>query len=433
MSQPLKPVLALALATGVALSGCATSPPPTPSGADVRGQVPAEGLPYVSRIVANELPIALVGFWNDPKEREEFEKRRAEEIARLMESDNVQGEHLAGSLTACATFGPLCPVLLPVLIPISATTGYTHARIRASRGAAYIPISEANSQRLSALFSGTLTGVALGERTLALARTAPAPSGTEAGFPRLVVTMKSATVRMDTYEELHVTVVAEAQAQPAPGVTWAPTEHVIDMEFWQRYDYTVAVQKILDVLAQSIVATYLPQHPHSVEQRHWDDVRTKDAARVQTYLERYPSGTYAELARQRLGELSAQEAAAREAVTDAWAAKSLFRGSARARPELEGRWTGAAPVPFCGRTSYAIHIKDGYAEGTVEWQLSALVRMEVAGYVKEDGSVTVIPISSGRVDRSQSLDLVPRSGRLTGPSSISCVPAGRHLVTLGRD
>ncbi|HJS39088.1 MAG TPA: hypothetical protein VJ789_13280 [Burkholderiales bacterium] len=441
MSQPLKPVLALTLAVGVALSGCATSPPPTPSGADVRGQVPAEGLPHVSRVVANELPISLVGFWNDPKEREEFEKRRAAIIAERVEANRASGADMAagiavGSLRACLLLGPFCVLALPA-IPVAAavagTADYSRARIVAGRGVEYIPITESNSQRLSALYSGTLTGVALGERTLRLARSGPAPVDAAADYPRVVVTMKSATVRMDAHEELRVKVVAEAQAQPSPGVTWAPTEHVIDMELWQRYDYTVAVQKILDVLAQSIVATYLPQHPHSVEKRHWDDVRTKDAAQVQTYLERYPNGTFAELARQQLGELSAQEAAAREAVTDAWAAKSLFRRSARVRPELEGRWTGSAPVPFCGRTSYAILIKDGYVEGTVEWQLSALFRIEVAGYVKEDGSVTVVPISSGRVDRSQSLDLVPRSGRLTGPSAIACVPASRHLVTLGRD
>lgn len=449
----IEPMFALPLAALVALSGCATSLPPNPTGADAKGQVPAEGLPHVSSIVANDLPISLVGFWNDPKEREEFEKRRAEIIARRTEQNRTSGADMAGgialgTLQACLTLGPLCVLALPA-IPVAAavagTADYSRARIVAGRGVEYIPITEANSQRLSALFSGTLSGPALGERTLALARTAPAPSGTDAEFPRLVVTMKSATVRMDAAEELHVTVVAEAQAHPAPGVSWTPTEHVIDMELWQRYDYTVAVQRILDVLAQSIVATYLPQHPFSVEKRRWDEASAKGVAGLRSYVERYPSGTFAELARARASELAAQEDAARKraaeaaaaqdaAVTEAGAAKSLFMAKARVAPELEGRWAGSSPVPFCGTTSYMLHIRDGVVEGTVEWQQEGVGPVALLGYVKEDGAVWVVPVWSGRVDTSQSVYLASRSGGLAGSSNVGCRSLRpQHLVTLRRE
>ncbi|MEX2241185.1 MAG: hypothetical protein WD775_10900 [Burkholderiales bacterium] len=401
----------------------------------------------MSRIVANELPISLDGFWSDPKERAAFAKRRAEEIARRMEKRRPEGSGeggdaagAAGVLLQCLMIsGPFCPLVLALAVPVGATVSYSAARIQAGKGAPYIPISEANGQRLSALFSGSLTGVALGERTLRLVQSGTTPVDTASEFPRLVVTMKSATVRVDAHEELHVAVVAEAQAHPAAGVSWAPTEHVIDMEFWQRYDYTVAVQKILDVLAQSIFETYLPQHPYSVEKRLWDDVRAKDAAQVQTYLDRYPQGAFAGGARQRMTELSAEAAAARqraadgaasEVPTDEGPAKALFRERARVHPELEGRWTGSAPVSFCGAAFYSILIENGYVEGTVAPQQNGNVTLEVAAYVNEDGAVFAVPVSSGRVDKSRALDLVPKSERLAGSSTVTCQV--RHLVSLGR-
>ena len=441
---PVGLFVALPLAACVALSGCATSlPAPDPVNASVNGQVPAGGLPHVARIVANELPINLVGFWNDPKEREQFEKWRAEVIAQRAEASAADAGRAAGaaagaalyfSLFACVTVGPLCILALPAVPAVAAvagTAGLAGAAIGAGQGVDYIPITEANSQRLHALYAGTLTGVALGERTLRLAQAGAAPVDAAAEFPRLELTMKSATVRKDERGELHVKVVAEAQAQPAPGATWAPTEHVIDMEFQQHSDYTVTVQKIIDVLAQSIVATYLPHHPFSAEQRLWDDAE-KDAARVQAYLDRYPQGAYAEPARARLAKLAAERAAA-DRLNDESSVRASFAQRARAHPGLEGEWSAIEQVPFCNRTSYAIRIKDGNVEGTVEWQLSAAVKEQVIGYVKDDGTVFVAPVAYGRVDRSRTLLLALDSAGLSGISNITCHPQVQHRLTLKRD
>ena len=432
----IEPLVALSLAAGLALSGCATSlPAPGPANASVNGQVPAGGLPHVARIVANELPINLVGFWNDPKEREEFEKRRAAIIAQRAEAGAAEtgaatGGVLYVSLFACAAVGPFCLLGLPVAAAVGAT-GLAATMIGAGQGVDYIPITEANSQRLHALYSGTLTGVALGERTLRLAQAGAAPADAAAEFPRLELTMKSATVRKDERGELHLKVVAEAQAQPAPGATWAPTEHVIDMEFRQHHDYTVTVQRIIDVLAQSIVATYLPHHPFSAEQRLWDDAEKKDAARVQAYLDRYPQGAYAQPARARLAKLAAERAAA-DSLNDEPSVRAYFAQLARVHPGLEGSWSGSAPVPFCIATSYAIRIENGNVEGTVQWQLGAAVREQVLGYVKDDGTVFVVPVASGRVDRSRTLNLSLDGGRLSGASNITCASL-QHRVSLRRD
>lgn len=432
--------VALPLAACAALSGCAALPASNPANASVGGRVPADGLPQISSIVANELPISLVGFWNDPKEREEFETWRAGVIAQRVEAGAENSARAAAgvalfSLLMCGAVGPFCAFALPA-IPVAAaaagTAGIAGTTLTAGAGVDYIPITEANGQRLHALYSGTLTGVALGERTLRLVQSGPAPTDTSSGFPRLVVTMKSATVRRDERKDLHLKVVAEAQAQPAPGEQWAPTEHVVDMEFQQHHDYTATVQKIIDVLAQSIVATYLPQHPFSAEQRLWDDAEKKDAARVQEYLDRYPRGAYAEPARARLAKLAAERAAF-NALTDERTLRAEFAQRARVHPGLEGTWSGSEQVPFCNRTSYAIRIRDGNVEGTVRWQLSAAVEEQVIGYVKEDGRVYVAPVAYGRIDRSRTLHLSLDSDRLSGISKITCNPQVQHFVRLKRD
>lgn len=99
---------------------------------------------------------------------------------------------------------------------------------------------------------------------------------------------------------MRMVIIAQAQAYPSAGVEWAPTVHVVEFPFEPGDELVLEVPKILDVLAQSIVASYLPDHPLSVEKRHWEGVNSMDAAKVQTYLDRYPDGKFADLARKQI-------------------------------------------------------------------------------------------------------------------------------------
>jgi hypothetical protein len=197
-------------------------------------------------------------------------------------------------------------VILPVAIPLALAANYTDARIKAGRAEPSIPISEKDSARLVALFTEGLSGVSLSERTLRLIESDAVPSAKEAEYPRLLISMQSARVLQHS---MRIVIIAQAQAYPSAGVEWAPTEHVVDFEFRPKDDFVLGMPKILDELAQSIVYTYLPGHAFSVEQRHWESVSSMDAAQVQTYLDRYSDGKFADLARKQIAAARKQIAA----------------------------------------------------------------------------------------------------------------------------
>lgn len=449
----------LLIAACVATSGCATGLPPNPSGADVRGERPAKGLPAVARIVANERPIELAGFWNDPKEREEFNKRREELIAQRTSVNPVEVGGLG--LELCARLALLCPLMLPVIIPTTIIVGAVSAHSGAAKGVPTIPISQGNATRLATQFMEGLSGVTLSERTLRRIQSAPASLATGKDFPRLVISMKSATVRADVDDELRVTIAAHVQAFASAGVEWAPTVHEVDLEFWPRYDYAVAVQKVLDVLAESIVSTYLPEHPYSVEKRYWEGVSNISVGQVQTYLDRYPDGAFAEPARAQIAKLAAEEVAARklaaekaaamrgaaekaaamrgaaekaaaERSPDASALQTLYRAKALLRPELEGRWAGVTNSVPCGKGSYKIVIDNGYVEGTVEWQGSAGSTLQVSGYVNAEGVVKFATSSPSRIGWSAESSLVRQAGHLVGNRIESCGRDDKTFISLSR-
>jgi serine/threonine protein kinase len=142
-------------------------------------------------------------------------------------------------------------------------------------------------------------------------------------------------------------------------------------------------------------------------------------------------------------ERAAAEKAAAEmsAAEDASALEIAARKAALAKPkppthpELEGHWTGTASDNFgyCPTGSFAIVIKNGDVEGTVEWQSGSPSEGVVRGYVRDDGtvSITIIAQTPDFYD-SNFVDLYPTGGRLVGRDRRTC-PGGReYVVSLGR-
>lgn len=325
----IRPLLALSVAASVALSGCATRPLPTPSSVSVRGPIPAGGLPTVARIVADDQPIELPDFVITPENRAEFEKRRSKNIDRRVDRTPSS---LGNNVARCLFYGPLCWVASPVILPAAATADSVGARIKAHSEEPSL-ISEKDGARLAALFTEHASGASLSERTLRLIESAALPSAKESEYPRLVVRVKSVRAfyapqarkkLVETPSQIevggrlvHFRIIAQAQAYPSAGAEWAPTEHESGFPFRRDDELAVrGIEETLDVLAQSIVSTYLPAHPSSVEQSYWESVGgSSDPAELQTYLDRYPEGKYAGLARKRIAALAevARRKAAREA------------------------------------------------------------------------------------------------------------------------
>lgn len=479
--------LALSLVVSIALSACATRPPSIPPSAEVQGRVPSEGLPTVARILANQQPIELAGFWNNPKDREEFEKHRSENIDRRVSA----GMTLGGGGALQCLLNPLCIVALPIILPFALIGAYADARIRAGHNEPSIPISEQDGARHVALFEERLSGVSLREHTWRVIESSPAKLANEAEYPRLLVSMASARVSEGT-ESLRIVFVAQAQAFPSAGVQWTPTEHAIDFDFSPKYDYTPDIPRILDALAKSVVSAYLPQHPYGVEKRYWDDLDAKDASQLQAYLDRYPQGAFVALARSRLEDLAEERADARKlaakkaaaenaAENTAWesarnkdaakvqayldrypkgkfavlareqvtklraqgsaattadkaALRALFASKARARPEFDGRWTGATSgATMCPTGFYKISIENGIVTGVVEWRDGGTGKSEVAGYVREDGVVSITLVADGRFGRSGDVTLMLESEHLRGRDTQTCNSGVAALVTLSRN
>jgi len=298
----------------------------------------------VARVVADDQPIELPDFVITPEERKELEKQRAKNIDRRI-PQNTPGD-VAGGVVACLLYGPIGWVACPVALPFAFIASGVDARIRANRQEPSL-ISKKHGARLAALFTERASSVSLSERTLQLIESAAVPSAKEAEYPRLVVRVKSARVlhvpqarkKLDGSAAspiMHFRIIAQAQAYPSAGAEWAPTEHAAAFPF-RRDDELAArgIQATLDVLAQSIVSTYLPAHPSSVEHSNWESVHgSADPAELQTYLDRYPEGKFAGLARKRIAALT--EAARRKAAWEAAAATPIWdAGPARTAAPAE--------------------------------------------------------------------------------------------------
>lgn len=222
--------------------------------------IPAEGLPAIPRIVADEQPIELPGLEMTPEERTQFEDERSARIdSRTKMSFGGAGAD-PRVVVGCAFFLPVCVVAGAAAVAVGWGINRTAA---SAREPSLIP--ERDSARLAAMLKEQTTSASLAERVSRLPESASVPAAMEAGFPRLVVRMRGALTDFSG-RRIGVSIVAQAQAFPSPGTAWEPTEHRYEISAlaWTAKDDEVVRQEIdeaLDALADSIGSAYSPRLP----------------------------------------------------------------------------------------------------------------------------------------------------------------------------
>ena len=221
--------------------------------------IPAEGLPTVPGIVADEHSIELPGLEMTPEERALFEEQRSARIdSRTKMSFGIGG--------ADPRVIVLCAFFLPVCVAVGAVTIAVVQGIRRTVASAREPslIPEQKSMRLAAMLKEQATGASLAERMARLSDSASVPAATEAA-PRLVVRMKLAQPDYSG-KRTGVSIVAQAQAFPSAGPEWQPTEHRYEFSSlaWTANDAELVRREIddaVDALADSIWSAYSPRLP----------------------------------------------------------------------------------------------------------------------------------------------------------------------------
>lgn len=295
-------VVAISIAAAFALCGCGTRPAAKLNNSEptVLWEHP-QGLPALARVVTDEQPVTLTGFTFTPSEKDEFDRRRADEVsARASGYDSGSGG-MGNAL------GPIVaqPWLLPVMIVALPVAAITVSVVNHSRASKRTP-DRISNKKGTHLAKGVAEGASnspIGTRISTLVETAGLGDG-DAEYPYLAVSVKSASLEHYSSED-RITLVAVAQAHLAPGVEWEPTSHyhVFAVRKGQLEQRTV--DTALEALAKSIVVTYMPEHPIAVSKRSetgdWEALRhSKSPAELQAFLERYPDGKFAEQARKRL-------------------------------------------------------------------------------------------------------------------------------------
>lgn len=217
----------------------------------VRGAVPDAHLLAPPRIEVDGQPVQITGFDISAEERAKYEEQRAARI-------DAAGDAAARR----ATGGPplaQCVLLLPCLVATGAAAVVAGGVARAKASAEPSLIPEKEGARLEAVLKERATSAALAERMRRLSWPASAPAAAQAATPRLVVRLKAAQAAPGGRG---VFIVAQAQAFPAAGAEWAPTEHRYELSSaaWTANDPASVqgeVDGALDALAESITWTYL--------------------------------------------------------------------------------------------------------------------------------------------------------------------------------
>ncbi len=224
-------------------------------------KIPAEGLPGVPRIVADEQSIDLPGFEMTPEERALFDDERSARIDRRAEVSLSAGDKAKG--IALCIIPPLCAVVWAVAGTIMGVHWGIKRAIVSAREPSLIP--ERDSARLAAMLKEQATGASLAERIVRLPGSPPVPAATEVQLPRLVVRMKVAQPDYSR-RRVGVSIVAQAQAFPSTGPEWGPTEHRYEFSSlaWTASDAELVRREIaeaVDALADSIWSAYSPKLP----------------------------------------------------------------------------------------------------------------------------------------------------------------------------
>jgi len=223
--------------------------------------IPAEGLPSVPRIVADEHSIELPGLEMTPEERAQFEEGRSARIDRQAEVRLSAGEKAKG--VALCVIPPLCAVVWAVAGTIMGVHWGIKRAIVSAREPSLIP--EQDSARLAAMLKEQATGASLAERISHLPDSPSVTAATEVASPRLVVRMKIAQPDYSR-KRTGVSIVAQAQAFPSTGAEWELTEHRYEFSSlaWTANDAELVRQEIdeaVDALADSIWSAYSPRLP----------------------------------------------------------------------------------------------------------------------------------------------------------------------------
>jgi hypothetical protein len=298
--------LAVAAIAVLSLSGCATRPSAKLRASEpIVYSAPEQGLPALARVVVDEQPVAYRGFTFTVAEKEEFDRRRRDQVNAEASSRGSDAPRAAGEVVGRAIAQPwILPVLvvaLPIALVASSIVDYNSASRRVPER-----ISEKKGAHLAESVAERAHSTLVGTRASMLVEAAGLRDG-NAEYPYLDVQMKSATLEHYSSED-RITLVAVAQAHLGPGVQWEPTTH--------EHVFTVGKDKLerrtmdraVEELATSIVVTYLPEHPVSVRRRAeraaWELARhSRDVPEVRSFVEQYPGGRFDEPARLRLARM----------------------------------------------------------------------------------------------------------------------------------
>jgi hypothetical protein len=224
--------------------------------------IPAEGLPSVPRIVADEHPIELPGLEMTPEERTQFNEQRSARI-----DSRTQGTSATGipdpRLLLCGVHEVLLAACVVVVAVTVAVVWGIRRTVASAREPSLIPAQD--SARLAAMLKEQATGASLAERIVRLPEAPSVPAATEVAPPRLVVRMKVAQPDYSR-KRTGVSIVAQAQAFPSAGPEWEPTEHRYEFSSlaWTAKDDELARREIdeaVDALAGSIWSAYSPRLP----------------------------------------------------------------------------------------------------------------------------------------------------------------------------
>jgi hypothetical protein len=242
----------------VALSGCATQAEPPAEWVRNTKSLSGASLSQAMRIVADAAPIDTSAFEISANERARLEQERGA-------STSVANRH--PDLKYCN--GPLCLILLPVIIPALIIDQVVYENSVATFQPKLMPAEE--SARLAALFREQATGAAIASRLVS--------SSTDEHAPQLVVRIKSAEYGSFARDEFSITLTAEAQLRSAAGDDSPRTTHYVmlkrrPLDAWSDRDYGNArreIDRALDLLATSIGATYQPGTilPPKERVEHW--------------------------------------------------------------------------------------------------------------------------------------------------------------------
>lgn len=276
---------AVAVVASCLLSACGSTPKPRP--VIVEGTVSEAWLPVTTRIVADEGATYLAGFSVDAMDRQDY----------IRQFDTASGNAYTGYATSQLA-DPRTMIFLPLGLIIDSANAYRRGEQRLRDAGVAKPISDEDGERLAALFQDRATSAALTKHVVLL----KGPSSRDLDYPRL-------TIRVDTIELQNLSrgrffrVIAYAQAHTGPYTALPRTVHSSSFTYHGDGPTKRGIDAMLVALGQSIMVTYFPNHPYSVEYLHWERVsRSFDPEEVRTYIDQYPEGRFAEPARAQLAQ-----------------------------------------------------------------------------------------------------------------------------------